>query len=199
MQPISIKEKRRQQILEALNDCLIKTSFSQTTIRDIAKKAKVNHGVLHYYFKSKEDILLNYIDFIIEKYLAIFARWIATTGRKYPDQKVFIEQCLLLMNKRVTLDKSISRIFIEIWEISLYNRKVRQKLKDMYSIWDKTVTNEFDKIIKDKKTARQLSIAMIAFFEGIALLSTIYDDKDHNWKDILNNFNGQILNILKKS
>jgi AcrR family transcriptional regulator len=199
MQRISIKEKRRQQILEALNDCLIKKSFSETTIRDIAKKAKVNHGVLHYYFKSKEDILLNYIDFIIEKYLTIFARWIATTGRKYPDQREFIEQCLILMNKRVTLDKNISRIFVEIWEISLYNRKVRQKLKDMYSIWDKTITNEFDKIIKDKKTAQQLSIAMIAFFEGIALLSTIYDDKDHNWKDILNNFNGQILNILKNS
>ncbi|MGD0277963.1 MAG: TetR/AcrR family transcriptional regulator [Smithella sp.] len=72
MPRVSVKEKRRLQIIEALNDCLITTSFSKTSIKDIARKANVNHGVLHYYFKNKEDILLNYIDFIIDKYLAIF-------------------------------------------------------------------------------------------------------------------------------
>jgi AcrR family transcriptional regulator len=193
MPRISVKEKRKLQILEALNDCLITTSFSETTIKDIAQEANVNHGVLHYYFKSKEDILLNYIDFIIDRYLTIFAKWISTASRKYPNQKVFIEETLLFINKRVTLDRNISRIFIEIWEISLYNKKVRQKLKQMYQIWDETVTDEFAKVIKDKKTAKQLGIAMIAFFEGVALLSIIFDDKEHEWKDILNNFNKQVL------
>ena len=84
MPRISVKEQRRLQILEALNDCLLTTSFSQTSIKDIARKANVNHGVLHYYFKSKDDILLNYIDFIIEKYLTIFSKWIAAAGNKYP-------------------------------------------------------------------------------------------------------------------
>ncbi|HUN55229.1 MAG TPA: TetR/AcrR family transcriptional regulator [Smithella sp.] len=193
MPRVSVKEQRRLQILEALNDCLITTSFSQTSIKDIAKKAKVNHGVLHYYFKSKEDILLNYIDFIIEKYLTIFTKWIVTASKKYPDQKVFIEESLKFINKRVTLDRNISIIFIEIWEISLYNKKVRQKLKQMYKIWEQTVTDEFAKVVKDKKVAKRLSIAMIAFFEGISLFSIVFDGREYDWKDILDNFNKLVL------
>lgn len=192
MSRFSVREKRRLQILEALNACLLEKSFSETTIRDIALKARVNHGVLHYYFKSKEDILLNYIDFVIEKYLAIFARWLSTTAKKYPDEKVFIEKCLLLMNKRVTLDRDVSKIFVEIWEISLYNKKVREKLRDMYGLWEETVTHELSRIIKDRKKARQLGIAMVAFFEGVALLSTVFD-KEHKWEDVLANFNKQVL------
>jgi AcrR family transcriptional regulator len=193
MPRISVKEQRRLQILEALNDCLLTTSFSKTSIKDIARKANVNHGVLHYYFKSKDDILLNYIDFIIEKYLTIFSKWITAASKKYPDQKVFVEESLKFINKKVTLDRNISIIFIEIWEISLYNNRVRQKLKQMYKIWEQTVTDEFTKVIKDKKEAKRLSIAMIAFFEGISLLSIICKDKEYDWKDILDNFNRLVL------
>ncbi|PKN51759.1 MAG: hypothetical protein CVU55_09940 [Deltaproteobacteria bacterium HGW-Deltaproteobacteria-13] len=198
MPRISVKEKRKLQILEALNDCLLTTSFSETTIKDIAKKANVNHGVLHYYFKSKEDILLNYIDFIIDRYLTVFTKWVSAAGKKYPSQRVFIEETLLFINKRVTLDRNISKIFIEIWEISLYNKEVRRKLKQMYRIWEQTVTDEFAKVIKDKKAAKQLSVSMIAFFEGISLLSIVFDDKEHEWKDILNNFNKQVLKTFFK-
>lgn len=198
MPRISVKEKRKLQILESLNDCLMTTSFSETTIKDIAKKANVNHGVLHYYFKSKEDILLHYIDFIIDRYLTVFTKWVSTAGKKYPSQRVFIEGMLLFINKRVTLDRNISKIFIEIWEISLYNKEVRRKLKQMYRIWEQTVTDEFAKVIKDKKAAKQLSISMIAFFEGVSLLSIVFNDKEHEWKDILNNFNKQVLETFFK-
>lgn len=198
MPRISVKEKRRLQILEALNDCLTTTSFSKTTIKDIAQKAGVNHGVLHYYFRNKEDILLNYIDFIIRRYLAIFAKWISAAGSKYPRQKVFIEESLLFMNRRVTLDRNISRIFIEIWEISLYNEKVRRKLQHMYGVWEQTVTDEFAKIIMDKKAAKKLSIAMIAFFEGVSLFSVIFDEKEHEWKAVLSHFNKQVLKTFFK-
>jgi len=193
MPRISVKEQRRLQILEALNDCLLTTSFSQTSIKDIARRANVNHGVLHYYFKSKDDILLNYIDFIIDKYLAIFYKWISVASKKYTRHDVFIEESLKFINKKVTLDRNISIIFIEIWEISLYNNKVRQKLKQMYKIWEQTVTDEFTKVVKDKKEAKRLSIAMIAFFEGISLLSIVCKDKEYDWKDILDNFNRLVL------
>jgi AcrR family transcriptional regulator len=193
MPRVSVKEKRRLQIIEALNDCLITTSFSKTSIKDIARKANVNHGVLHYYFKNKEDILLNYIDFIIDKYLAIFYKWITVASKKYTRHDVFIEESLKFINKKVTLDRNISRIFIEIWEISLYNKKVRKKLEQMYKVWAEIVTGEIGKVIKDKKEAKKLSIAMIAFFEGVAMLSIIFNEKEFDWKEILNNFNKLVL------
>ncbi|MGD0277964.1 MAG: hypothetical protein ABSC11_01525 [Smithella sp.] len=97
------------------------------------------------------------------------------------------------INKKVTLDRNISRIFIEIWEISLYNKKVRKKLEQMYKVWAEIVTGEIGKVIKDKKKAKELSIAMIAFFEGVAMLSIIFNEKEFDWKEILNNFNKLVL------
>jgi len=194
----SVKETRRLQILEALNDCLLTNSFSETSIKDIAKKAGVNHGVLHYYFKNKEDILLNYIDFIIDRYVTIFRKWLPTAHRKYADKKVLIEKTFHYMYEKITLNRDISKIFIEIWEISLYNKKVRQKLKQMYRIWEQKTTDELAKVLNDRKAAKQLSMAMISFLEGISLLSVIFNDKEYDWKAILNTIQKRGLDIVFK-
>lgn len=194
----SIKETRRLQILEALNDCLLNASFSETSIKEIAKKAGVNHGVLHYYFKNKEDILLNYIDFIIERYIMIFREWLPAAHKKYADQKVFIEKTFHFMYNRITLDRHISKVFIEIWEISLYNKQVRKKLKQMYRIWEEKTTDELTQILKNRKAAKQMGVAMICFLEGVSLLSNIFTDKEYDWKAILNTVQKRGLGVLFK-
>ena len=63
-----VREERRSQILEALHRCLLKKPIHQTSIKDIAGQAGMNPGMLHYYFNSKEDILLHYIDYVMDVY-----------------------------------------------------------------------------------------------------------------------------------
>ena len=58
-----IRDKRRKQILEAVHQCVQEKPFHKTSIKDIARKAGLNHGALHYYFESKEHILIEYIDY----------------------------------------------------------------------------------------------------------------------------------------
>ena len=69
------QEEKRTRILEALHACLLEKPFDRTSIKDIARAAGVNHGLLHYYFRSKEDILLHYIDHVIARYKAMFEKW----------------------------------------------------------------------------------------------------------------------------
>ena len=64
----NIQQERRLQIIKALNRCLLKKPYRDTTIKDIALEAGVNHGMLHYYFKDKEEILLNFVDYILNKH-----------------------------------------------------------------------------------------------------------------------------------
>ena len=75
-----MKEERREQILEALYRCLLKKPFKETSIKDIAREAGVNHGVLHYYFSDKEEILLKFLDHLIERYKSDYLRWMADQG-----------------------------------------------------------------------------------------------------------------------
>src|SRR5579862_8853280 len=49
---------RRQQILEAALEVFAEQGFDGATTKDIAKRADVTHGLIYFYFDSKEDLFL---------------------------------------------------------------------------------------------------------------------------------------------
>ena len=191
-----LQEERKQQILKALDACLQEKSFEKTSIKDIARVAGVNHGVLHYYFSSKEDILLNYIDYVIEYYEEQVQEWLSTKDITRYGKKEFIDELFGFVNNRITLNKSLSTIFVEIWEIALYHDSVRAKLRKAYSRWVDELVTHLSRYIDDKQFIRQVSIAMVAFWEGMALFSTIFEPGMLDIKEILKGFQERILEIL---
>jgi AcrR family transcriptional regulator len=192
----SVQKERKLQILKALDRCLQEKSFEKSSIKDIAREAGVNHGVLHYYFSSKEDILLKYIDHVIEDYQAQVQEWLGTKDMRQYNKKEFIQEIFNFVNHRITLNKGLSRIFTEIWEIALYNEDVRKKLRQAYSIWIKELSNILSRYIEDKNFTINISTAMVAFWEGMALFSIIFDENDLKIKDVLEGFQRRILEIL---
>jgi AcrR family transcriptional regulator len=193
----NIQEEKRRQILEALDACLLKKPFLKTSIKDIAREAGVNHGVLHYYFKSKDDILLHYIDYTIEKYNAVYSEWLETISKDGMDEKEMIEKAIKLMIDKVTLNAGLSRNFIEIWEIALYNKKIRERLNKMYAAWESILDNLLAKRGKNKKIPKGLSKSIVAFAEGIALFSIISEGRDYEIKSVLNNFKSYVSHMLE--
>ena len=51
---------RRIQIVRAAAAVLGRQGYAATSLRDVAREAKVAPGLLHYYFESKEDLLLRW-------------------------------------------------------------------------------------------------------------------------------------------
>jgi AcrR family transcriptional regulator len=51
-------ESRRRQVIDAAIRTLAKRGFSRTSVEDIAATAGMSKGVVHYHFKSKEDLLV---------------------------------------------------------------------------------------------------------------------------------------------
>ena len=191
-----VQAQRKMQILKALDSCLQEKSFQQTSIKDIARVAGVNHGVLHYYFASKDDILLNYIDYVIEDYRDQIREWLGAKDISQLDKKGFIEEIFAFINNKITLNRKLSRIFIEIWEIGIYNDAVRQKLKHMYSAWIRELTLYLSRFVPDEKFAMNISVSMVAFWEGMALFSTIFDADSLDIAEVLGRFQERILEIL---
>ena len=191
-----IQEERKLQILKALDSCLQEKSFEKTSIKDIARVAGVNHGVLHYYFSSKEDILLNYIDHVIQDYQDQLGEWLASKDLTAYGKKEFIEEIFGFINNRITLNKDISRIFVEIWEIALYHEAVRAKLREAYIRWIEELAANLSRYIDNSQFASQVSIAMVAFWEGMALFSTLFEPGALDVEAVLKGFQERILDIL---
>jgi len=110
--------------------------------------------------------------------------------------KKYIDEVFGFINNRITLNKNLSRIFVEIWEISLYNEKVRDKLQKAYSRWIEEMESMISQHIDDKAFARNVSIAMVAFWEGMALFSTVFPSGSLSTKVVLKGFQKKIIEIM---
>ena len=66
------RQDRRQQIFQALHDCVIDKGYTRTSLADIAAQSGMTASHLLYYFRGKEDILEQYFDNVAEKFLARF-------------------------------------------------------------------------------------------------------------------------------
>jgi AcrR family transcriptional regulator len=187
---------KKIQILEALNQCLQAKPFDQTSIKDIAQAAGVNHGLLHYYFKNKEDILVHYIDYVIDHYRAMFADWLTHKESGGIIGRELIESFFTFMNEKITLNRPLSTVFIEIWEIAVYNPEVKAKLKRAYQEWMDILTDMLSRVTKDEGASKRISFSIVAFLEGMALFSIILDPDKKEFKKILAGFQAKIIEML---
>lgn len=188
--------EKKNQILEALNQCLQEKPFDKTSIRDIARKAQVNHGLLHYYFKSKEDILTQYIAYVIDHYKTLFSEWLTAIESQNLNERQVIEEFFKFMNSRITLNKSLSKVFIEIWEIAAYHSEIRSILQDAYRQWIDTLGRMLNTVSKDSAAAHRISAATVAFLEGMALFSIILDPDAFDFNQVLTGFQKKIIESL---
>ena len=60
--------QRREQIVWALYDCLVEKGHEKVSVKEIAARADLPSGVIHYYFSSKDDIVSNLAEAIVDKY-----------------------------------------------------------------------------------------------------------------------------------
>jgi len=193
-----VQEERKQQILEALHRCLLKKPFDKTSIKEIASEAGVNHGVLHYYFKSKEDILLHYIEYVIELYKGLFEDWLQSEGCKIENSQDFLRECCKFVTRKITLNQDLTHTFIEIWEIAIYNPKVKKKLQKAYLEWVETVRSMIVASTGNEETASIASIGGVAFLEGISLLSVVIGPKYFDFESVLREVQTIFLDTLAK-
>ncbi len=191
-----VREERKKQILKALDQCLREKSFQKTSIKDISRVAGVNHGVLHYYFANKEDILLQYIDYVVKDFKSQMQELTASGNMPGMSQADFVREVFGFVNHRITLDRNLSKIFVEIWEIGLYNDAVRAKLRQAYVEWIQTLAGNIGGGSTDTDAASVMSVAMVAFWEGMALLSTVFENGEIRFEEVLERFQQQIIEIL---
>jgi AcrR family transcriptional regulator len=191
-----IREQRRREILEALYRCLLRKPFSETSMKDIGAEAGINHAMLHYYFRSKEDILIRFIEAVYEQHRSAFMDYFRELGEKRLDHREFARALFGFMNRGITTDRKLQTIFVEIWEIALYNPEVNARIRRMYREWIKVMADIMASQGLEVTRARRLATAAVAFQEGIGLFSVFFKMKKKESLAILEDFQEKVLEIM---
>ena len=72
--------RRRKQLVEGAIDSIVKVGMSGTTLATVAKAAGLSQGVAVFYFKSKENLLIETLRHHYEEYTALWKSALAEAG-----------------------------------------------------------------------------------------------------------------------
>jgi AcrR family transcriptional regulator len=140
--------------------------------------AGVNHGLLHYYFENKEDILINYVEFTANKFDLIFDELFSEEFEDPQEEiKNFEEKCQWILNQ-VSFNQEYTRIYTEIWAIALYNEKLKEKLKEIYTKSREQLAKGVKKFVHSQAMVDRISLTLMAFWEGMSVMSIFFNKQD---------------------
>lgn len=191
-----IREQRRREILEALYRCLLRAPYRETSMKDIGAEAGINHAMLHYYFESKEDILLCFIDSVYERYRSLFDRKLMRLQGRGLSRREILSEVFRFMNTRITTDKRLQTIFVEIWEIALYNPAVNARMKRIYTDWIRELGAIMQPAGSDGVGAERSAMALVAFQEGMGLFSVFFNLRKPDTMALMEEFQDRIIEML---
>jgi AcrR family transcriptional regulator len=125
-------------LLDAAEQLLVEIGYSAITTRKLAERAGVNHGLVHYYFGSMEDLLLRVVERFTEQ---LIERQKAMYAAPVP----FIEKWRQAMR---FLDEDAESGYHKVWHemqaMGWNNEAVRARVQRVNKQWIQVVTEAFD-------------------------------------------------------
>ena len=134
-------------LLDAAERLLVDVGYAGITTRRLAEEAGVNHGLVHYYFGSNENLLVR----ALERFTR---RLIARQRELYAADLPFAEKWRTAMRYLVSEDVSYQKIWLELQALAWNNADISERLARMNDEWRAVLTEAFD------EPRRQLGIEL---------------------------------------
>ncbi len=117
-----IVDRRRVQLKEAAYRLISRKGYGAVSIRDIAKEANMSTGLVHYYFKNKEDLLLNILSMMNQKLKSRTMRVLTKAESPVEKLRLFIDLAFSQIND----EKEYYHVVIDFWSMAGRNERMRK-------------------------------------------------------------------------
>ena len=178
----AIQEKgmtRLISILDAARELFMEAGYGGFTMRRVANRAGITIGNLNYYYRTKEDLLRDLLEYVINDYLEEFERRRQIAGQS-PEKQ-------LLAVLRFWIDDlntpETTSFFPELWAMGNHDPYVADLLDDLYAK-ARSPLNELIPQINPtltRKEAERMALYMCAAMEGL----TVFVGNDKAWANQL--------------
>ena len=125
-------------LLRAAESLLVEVGYAGITVRRLAERAGVNHGLVHYYFGSMQDLLLRVVERftegLIERQRAMYAADIPFID-KWRQAMAFLDE---------DSESGYHKVFFELQAMAWNDERVRGRLQHVHQQWVEVLTPAFD-------------------------------------------------------
>ena len=123
-------------LLDAAERLLVDSGYARITTRRLAEEAQVNHGLVHYYFGSNENLLVRalerFTEGLIERQRALYAADVP-----------FVEKWRTAMRFLVSEDVTYEKIWLELQALAWNDPGLRERLALVNAEWRAVLTEAF--------------------------------------------------------
>lgn len=119
-----MEKDSRTEILEATLNVLVETGFSNLTFSKIADEADISKSLINYHFETKEDLVLELVDWMIEVTLTD-----EREKKEGEDREDYLLRILLPEDEE---KRKIQRVVLELGTVSPHNEEIAEKFREMH-------------------------------------------------------------------
>jgi AcrR family transcriptional regulator len=159
------RENAEQNLLDAAERLLVDVGHGGITTRRLAREARVNHGLVHYYFGTVENLLVQVLERFTE-------RQIARQRAMYAADIPFIEKWRQAMRYLVSEDVEYEKIWLELQALAWNRPELHERLAHINEEWRTVLLEAFEAPHREYGIPMPLDALVslvVTFNEGIIL------------------------------
>jgi AcrR family transcriptional regulator len=161
----SPRQTAEENLLDAAERLLVEVGQAGITTRRLAEEAGVNHGLVHYYFGSIENLLVR----VLERFTA---RLTARQRAMYAADVPFIEKWRTAMRYLVSEDVEYEKVWLELQALAWNRPGLHERLAHINEEWRTVLLEAFEEPHREYDIPMPLEALVslvITFNEGIIL------------------------------
>lgn len=172
--------ERRQQILKAAHEVALRQGIDGLTVRAVATRARLSHGLILFHFKRKEQLVLALLDQVLATTLWLR---VGETISQIRDPRARLRALLHEEVDRFSHDPKQIRLLLEYWALGTRSRAIRERISQELKRYRAGFRKLTEEVLAAEPgrfmgvTAEGLAAVAVSFINGCAVQAMI--DPDH--------------------
>jgi AcrR family transcriptional regulator len=158
------RKETEEAFLDAAERLLVDVGYAAITTRRVAQEADANHGLVHYYFGSMENLLVRVLERFTE-------RLIERQRAMYAAETPFVEKWRTAM-RYLDADREYQKVWFELQALAWNRPELRDRVAHVNGEWRAVLTDAFAEPHARHRMAIPLDALVslvMTFNEGIML------------------------------
>jgi AcrR family transcriptional regulator len=168
-------QERARHIISAASTVMGRQGYNATSMKDIAAEAGVAQGLIHYYFGSKEELLVAVVRDLNDAMLTDVRSAMAEAAG---DPLTQMWTCVSVIRDRYAARSESCRLFLDLITLSFSNDKLRAEVADLYRDLTVEATAMVHRLGQDMPTPLPIpeedyAAILLATIDGAMLRNTL--------------------------
>jgi AcrR family transcriptional regulator len=156
----------RRRLVESAWGVIAERGLAGLTTRHVARAAGVSHGMCHYYFETKDEMVLAVVDHARRYWIDPLESLVDGPA----SSRATLDAVIGWMAEPAT--REVMRVHLQLMAHSEYDERLRERMSQEYSRWHQGYVRLFEALIRDgvlgsDADARTLGIGFATLADGL--------------------------------